>query len=219
MRLRKRYRLAVPFVAVVVCLAASAGAIASGVLGSHAKAHTRLEAVVSSAIPFDLQNAFVVFQRARTAADAVSDQALNVLSSDQAYGIEPMQSRLVVRSAGLKMWLVPGPQTSCLIGDDGLGGCAPNAVAETRGLVGGVVGGAAPMWFGVMPSAIREITLTGGSPAAVSLNADDGFVVASHGAGLSFVPVGGSTPITIPGGAPTEGPTLPQCPTRASWCK
>jgi len=221
MKLVKCSRASVLVLAGMASLAAATGAFASGVLdGSTAQAP--VEPVAPGPVAPDLQNAFVAFQRPQTTADAVSGQALNVVNSDQVYGINPAQSRLVVNTGGLQMWLVPGPETSCLVGNDGLGGCTPNAVAESRGFVGGIVGGSAPMWFGVMPSAVKRIGLTGASASEVSLNSDDGFDVESHGAGISFVPVGGSTAVEIAGTVPSTpvgGQSAPQqCPAGASWC-
>jgi hypothetical protein len=182
---------------------------------SHAQSRAATTASVPSTVPSALQNAFVAFQRPSTQSDALPSNVDT--ASLQQQGINPSLSRLVVSTQSLQMWMVPGSTTSCLVSTTGLGGCDLNDDIVNRGLVGGVVGGNGQMWFGVLPTGARDITVTGnGQTSPVSLNNNAGFVQPVINQGLTYTAADG-TKVSLADGAPT-GPTAPVCPQSSASC-
>jgi hypothetical protein len=161
--------------------------------------------VMATTVPADLQVAMAAFQRPRTAADAVSAADFDVALAQQ-QGVKPSLSRLVVNTASMKMWLMPESSRSCLLDDDGLGGCVPNSAIENRGLVGGIVGTSQQMWFGVVPTKVRNLRMeaASGSASPIAVNGDGGFQVPNNNESLLFTAADG-TPVSFsPAGSPSS---------------
>jgi hypothetical protein len=159
---------------------------------------------VIQTVPADLQRAFAVVRRPRTAADELPGASWR---ADYGYGgVNPSLSRLVIATPAIKLWIEPGRQSSCLVSEGGSGGCTPNSVVEVRGLVGGIIGKSrGQMWFGALPEGAGNVKVVrkDGSSMPVTVNPNGGFVQPVNHASLSFTDANGKI-INIPSGASTR---------------
>lgn len=186
--------------AVLTGLTLAASSFGHPALHVQATRHSSRSAEYIKRVPPALARAFPVFGKARAAADAPPPDQFGLQQSE---GVNLGLSREVLMNSAMHEWLAPGGTTTCLIWDfsNGTGGfgCAPNIVAETRGLVGGISG---TMWFGAAPTGMSSLKTiaSDGATTPVPVDADGGFMQPlSHPEGFVFTSASGA-PIQLPSG-------------------
>lgn len=204
----RRVKIVSPIAVVAVAIALLVAGTSSGHV-QHGQRHSNGSVAVIKRIPAALARAFPVLRKAHLAADAPPPDRFDLASTE---GVNLSLSQEVLSSASLDEWLAPGASTSCLIwtSPSGTGGfgCAPNAVAESRGLVGGVSG---QLWFGVVPSgtAAVDTTAANGATSSVSVNSDGAFAQPiTTRAALSYLAPSGQG-IALPAGPLPRPATAP----------
>ena len=173
----------------------------------HSQRHSNDSVAVIRRAPVALARAFPVLRKAHATADAPPPDRFDLASTE---GVNLSLSQEVLGTASLDEWLAPGRSTSCLIWTSPSGGggfgCAPNAVVETRGLVGGVPG---RLWVGVLPTGTTAVNTTAanGATGSVSVNFDGGFAQPlTARAALSYLTASGQG-IALPAGPPPRPAT------------
>ncbi len=96
-------------------------------------------------LPAALRADFVSLRTVRSMSDTLPNDVVTVLMHERIGGIDVSQSRLLLESKGTAVWLVPGPQRTCLALRRVLSGpiartaipiaCSPNSVVEQSGIV------------------------------------------------------------------------------------
>ena len=193
MLITKRRVLALAGMAGLIAAGGSTAAFAGDFSGSrtpsqvnrHTHRSSRADAMKASSdqVAAQLQSSYAALGRARISEDVLpSNVLLGLAPTQQEVGWDPGQSRLVLATQAMSVWLVPGNGVLCTVanfdvGDAAAGSvsfaCAFPAVAKTSGVLlihdGNSVAG-------VVPQGITTIALTGqdGSLADLTPNADGG---------------------------------------------
>lgn len=155
----------------VLLLAASAAAIAAVASGAFVgiadpSSDAQQQASKQERGPVSLREGFAPMREARTASDRLPQGAAEELNGiARNLGVETAESRLLSRSEGRSVYLVPGPENACLVTTTDSGratGCAPAAkIASGTALTGGamVTGPDTFAVFGATPDGIDQVNV------------------------------------------------------------
>ena len=163
---RRRSTAARGVTAAITTLAVVCGIAAIVAIGGHMRPTTRQ---TTTPAPPPLEAAFVVFRRPAEPADRLPSLQLRVLEHSPLFrrlGLQPSQSRRLITTATVTVWIVPGSPEICLIAAiaDGRprqgptateGGCSSAAPAERQGAIGSFGDTVA----GVLPDGSRDVIL------------------------------------------------------------
>jgi len=134
-------------------------------------------------LPSALRASFVSLRRPLTADDTLPNDIVSALAHEHITGVDPSLSRLLLATSTETIWLVPGPETTCIVARQPLlasrrvqdisSTCSADTAAEQRGIIfipGGIIAGVLPDG-----SSNPSITLKDGSTMHLATNNDGAF--------------------------------------------